>query len=1535
MPPAIVRANLMIRYPLLKFQEQIYLRQALSPNGSSDNVAYLTEIRGLVDSDAFFRSLRQVGEEIDLFRLQIVNDSNGNGQFIGSEPNWCTAFVDCSVGRDTMNCMDEWIASDKKRSVGMEGPLFSHCLFRVRKDLFFWYSRSHHIALDHFSGMLLARRIAAVYSALVEQITPPELFLRSFICLLEEDREYRRSERFSSDRRFWMEELADCPAAVSLSQGRVSSGDDVWWIKEILPAYLLDPLKKRMRPLSVSLPQILTGVVAAYIYRMSGERPFALGFPVSGRIGPAARAAVGPKVNMLPLSFEINSSMKMEEVISTAALTVRRCMRHQSYRVEDVAAELGKGALLEKALFNILLNYIPPIDGIRFGQAEGFCRILSYGQVDDLSLTFCGVGNGEVEMNVLGNAERYTDVQLRAHAGAFLEFLRRVSKDPRQPVSRVRMLGDSYRRQTIEKWNNTGTQPTRAGLVDLFEQQVERSKNLSAVVFKETALSYNELNARANQLAHYLIEMRIGREDRVAIALPKSMEMVIAILAVAKAGAAYVPLDPEYPDQRLDEILEDCRPCVVLTNHRIGKQLCKEILQVCVCDETFNHILSKRPVNNPSDTLGRCSVLPQSPAYIIYTSGSSGRPKGVVMPIVGLCNLLTWHLSSFGCEVGAVAQFAAIGFDLSAHEIFSTLLAGKTLYVPSDEARRDPRMFRRWLEKNNINELFGSDTVLRAMLGANEISSSDLVGLRRVFQAGEPLSPELLDMSEASAGPETRLGNYYGPTECQAVTYYSVSERDQGKAVIPIGNPVWNTEVYVLDHCLAPVPIGLDGEIYIGGIQLARGYWNRPGLTAERFVANPFVQGGGRMYRSGDIARSREDGTLVHLGRADDQIKIRGLRIEPGEIQTVLTKHPKVRSAAVVMREDQRREKQLFAYIVPVFDEGFDEAELRTYLSERLPAWMIPAAFVSVADFPVTANGKLDRGALPSPRWDLEYTPPQNTTEQVLVDLFSNLLSLDRVGRKDNFFQRGGHSLLATQLASEVRRRFGIDMPLEAIFDTPTVAKLAERIEELQLSEHTSKLALFRPGKRPAEIPLSFAQERLWFIEQMGAPLGLYNLPVAVRLSGELHVEAFSRALREIVQRHESLRTRFENHRGKGVQLVEAIVEVKLEIEERAILDEAKLQIRLKEEAQLGFDLGRPPLMRAKLFRINATDHIGLMTMHHIVSDGWSMGIFVDEFSRLYNAYTKSSHHNLPSVELQYADYALWQREWLKGEVLDGLRDYWVNRLIDAPTSIELPTDHQRPEVQSFEGAEFPVELSRELSGQIRELAQLAEVTPFMVLLAGYQVLLGRWSNQNDVVIGTPIANRVSKEVEGMIGFFANTLVLRTVLNLQESFGTMLDRVRKETLEAYAHQDYPFEKLVEVLRPGRELGRQPIVQAMFVLQNAPLAGLRLHGLEVCEVKVPMNSAKFDLTLSLEEREGSFRGFFQYATELFEAPTIGNLSLRLERVLGGLVNAPDRAIGEADMLSPEERTRVLGEWNEAASAVELRTAMAQLFPNLDR
>ncbi|NND90001.1 MAG: amino acid adenylation domain-containing protein, partial [Granulosicoccus sp.] len=1001
--------------------------------------------------------------------------------------------------------------------------------------------------------------------------------------------------------------------------------------------------------------------------------------------------------------------------------------------------------------------------------------------------------------------------------------------EPGCRVSHLPLLSDVERQQLLVQWNDTGADfPQDRCLHELFEAQVVRSPNAIAAQFGEERLSYALMNTRSNQLAHYLIEHGLGADQMVGICVERSLEMIIALLGVLKAGGAYVPLDPEQPVQRLRYMIGECGISLLVTSRstdaKMTKMMASAALQT-VCLDAGQPAWHDLPTGNPGTRVPSDSL-----AYTLFTSGSTGKPKGVM---VEHRQVVQYSLSVIErCEFHSPMSYALVQpimFDISMTMLLGALFTGGTLHVISREMSLDPLAISRYFGQHRIDCLKITPSHLSALM------SESVLPAKRLILGGEASHWGLI--RSLKLAPECRVINHYGPTETTVgVLSYEINEKKMGsgshdESSVPIGRPLRGSRAYILDEHRQAVPIGVEGVLYIGGAQVARGYLNLPELTDEMFIPNP-LEPTQRLYKTGDRARFLVNGDIEYLGRSDEQLKIRGFRVEPAEIEAVLSESALVRGAVVSGIEDQGGEIQLVAYVIlqnTAIGRRAGLDALKAFLVANVADYMLPSAWVFLDEIPRLPNGKVDRRALPRPDVGAlqaeQYEAPVTSTDERLAGIWSTLLDVERVGLDDNFFELGGHSLLAIQMLSRIREAFSIEFPLKWLFESPTVGSLAPRIDAQQSEIVSDSEMELVPATRETALMLSHAQERLWFLDQLEGASTLYNMHYALHLRGVLHVEALERALQQIVQRHEVLRTAIIlGPDGVPHQQVtqEALVLSRVSVQGGGEQCDASLHRLVSEERERTFDLSDALKIRATLIAVErvgesgsaatgqSTEYLLLITLHHIASDGWSMGVFREELSRLYNDYRSGISASLAPLPIQYADFAAWQRQWLDDALMGQQLEYWRAQLSGVPALLELPTDHPRPAVQRFRGGVHRFALPARLSDQLRALGREQGVTLYMTLLSAFSVLLSRYSGQEDIVVGSPVANRMRVQVESLIGFFVNTLVLRTDLSGEVSFKQLLGRVREMTLQAYQHQDMPFEKLVEALQPGRSMSYSPL-----------------------------------------------------------------------------------------------------------------------------
>src|SRR6185436_16139156 len=1100
---------------------------------------------------------------------------------------------------------------------------------------------------------------------------------------------------------------------------------------------------------------------------------------------------------------------------------------------------------------------------------------------------------------------------------------------PQRPIGLLEILAPSERELILRGWNDTAHAVPSGTVVELFGAQAARTPAATAVVFGDEELSYRELDARANRLAHHLRGLGVGPERVVGLCVVRSAELIVALLGILKAGGAYLPLDPDYPAERLAFMLADSRAPVVLAQERLLARLPARPERLVLLDGAADvHDGEEPPARLAS------GALPESLAYGIYTSGSTGRPKGTLNSHRGIVNRLLWMQQRYELTgEDRVLQKTPYSFDVSVWEFFWPLLTGAQLVMAEPGGHQDPAYLVATIESAGITTVHFVPSMLQAFLEAAGVERC-AASLVRVVCSGEALPPELTRRFFTRL-PGVELHNLYGPTEAAVdVTSWACDPADS-RGLVPIGRPVANTRMHVVDREQRPVPVGVMGELLIGGVQVGRGYLGRPELTAERFVPDGLGgEAGSRLYRTGDLGRWKANGELEYLGRIDHQVKIRGFRIELGEIEEQLRSHASVGEAVVVAREDRPGEKRLVAYVVGVEGAAPDTGRLREHLASSLPEHMVPPVFVVLERLPLTASGKVSRRELPAPEeGDYrrgEYVAPRTELERRLCEIWEELLGAARVGIEDNFFDLGGHSMLATQMVSHVRSALRAELPLRAVFEHPTVAGLGERLMALRGGPVLPPIEVLAARE---ELPLSYAQQRLWFIDRLEGGSSHYNIPSPARVLGDLDEEAFARALQTIVDRHESLRTVFREVDGEPVQIIREGAELRLFKEDLSGLtaDEMKREVRrrLREDADKPFDLSRDLLLRAGVVKLSDDERLVLLNMHHIASDGWSIGVLKRELATLYAAYQEGAENPLPPLRVQYADYACWQRQWLRGEVLEGQLSYWRSQLSGLPPVHGLPLDHPRPARQGFAGGDHLHGMGGELRDRIAARCRESGVTLFMFLQAAFATLLSRYSRETDVVVGSPIAGRVHRDVEPLIGFFVNTLVLRSDLSGNPGFVDLLESSKQAILDAYGHQHVPFEMLVEELKPERSLSHSPLFQILLVLQNAERGEGGLGESRIAQVGEDRGVVKFDLELNLQEREDGLTLHWLYKRKLFDSATIERTAACFEMLLAGIPERPEEAVESLPLLTAMDRRQLL-EWNDTRVAYPVGCCLHELI-----
>jgi amino acid adenylation domain-containing protein len=1915
----LVRQDRPEQIPLSNSQQRLWFIDQLEGSSAQYNLPEALRLRGELDVPALCQSIQAIVQRHETLRTHFAYADGSPFQVIEPELKIELPIEDLSTLPESEQQTRVLAALNQEFERPFDlsrSPLFRIRLFKLGDGDFIFLRTLHHIISDGWSQAVFNNEFMQLYEAFHKgEANPLQPLAVQYVDYAIWQRRWLTEEKVASDLQYWKKQLTGIPEQLELPkdrprQARRTYGADVCSIT--VPADILAGLKRVGHAYKATLYMTLLSTFALLLQRYSGQDDIVVGSPIANRQDSQLEQLIGFFVNSLIMRIRVNDGQRFTELLAAVRDTALEAYQHQDLPFERLVEELSPERRLNAApIFQVvfaLQNAPMAAEEFRNLRVEAVAADEPRVRID---LEVHAVEhNGVLDFHWLYSSDLFERWRMEQMAAHYLCLLEAVVGNPQQQVAEFDLLSSSELSKVIEKWNQTSREIPDATLTDLFETQVEKTPDATAVIFDDEPLSYRELNVRANRLAHLLISFGIGPENFVGLAVPRSAETLVALVAVLKAGAAYVPLDPAYPAERLQVMLNDARPVCTITTSELASKFPDAGRLLVIDDAAFSKVSIEQSDRNPTDNERNSPLHPTNPAYVIYTSGSTGRPKGVVVTHAGLPSIAQTRLERLALTPASrVLQFSSLSFDVSVVEIIMAFTTGAALVVPRDDQRTGTPL-RELLVRHGVTHASLPPVVLPTLEREDDLPLTHLV------VGSEALSAELVE--KWSRG--RTLIHAYGPTETSIVS--TMSAPLSGRQAPPIGKPIMNTRVYVLDARLRLVAIGVPGELYIAGAGLARGYLNRAAITAERFLADPYGTAGSRMYRTGDVVRWRASGDLEFIGRTDQQVKIRGFRVELGEIESALLKHPRVREAVVIAREDHSEQKQLLGYVIPrppgdrqmqaeteqisqwqqlydsyrkgvtatngaakfagwnssytgaplpaqemqiwvdetvarlmelrprrvleigcgtgllltqvaphcesytgldfsagalallsqvveqredlrhvtlrqglahelyfVADESVDlvvinsvvqyfpsmdyllevlkqsvrvtspgghvfigdvrslpllrayhasvqlykaspempleelrqriskaqqseeelaldpalfhelgerwqsvgrvtanlkagdydnelsrfrydvtlhignkesiadadrwlawdqdgrwQRELRSILSETpassvgvrgikegrvapavaavalldsqntnstagdvvaasaatrgedvnlltrlasemdvemqwrafsstgncdvifnprwrekkaekdlplayyrkygndpalaaedaklapelqdhlrrsLPDYMVPSAVVLIGAWPLTPSGKIDRRALPAPdRRGESYVAPRTPQEEILCSIFADVLSLERVGAEDDFFALGGHSLLATRLVSQVRTSFGVELPLRTLFEAPTVRLLAEHVSKAD----KVRAPLVRQP-RPERIPLSYAQRRLWFIDQLEGSSAEYNMPQALRLRGRLDLQALQRAIDTIVERHESLRTHFAQIEGEPVQIIEPPRAFELLLEDLSGLHEEEQRNRaleiMRREWEEPFNLATGPVLRMKLIKASDSDHVLLRNFHHIVSDGWSQSVFNREFMLLYESFQQGRENPLPPLAIQYADFALWQRKWLDEDALAHHVDYWKKQLHGIPEQLELPRDRPRQVMQTYKADYCSATLSGHQVNAVKQLTQANQATLYMTLLSAFAVLLSGYSGQDDIVVGSPIANRREAQLEDLVGFFVNSLVMRVRLNPQQGFQELLAEVRKTALEAYQHQDVPFERLVEVLSPERSLNKTPIFQVVFALQNAPMGSQQLSGLEVERIAGDELLVRFDLELHVFEFENEIGFYWLYNKGLFDHARMEQMARHYVKLLDEIVAAPGTPVHALDMLIGDERLLLLRDLNATAQLVQ--------------
>ena len=1504
--------------PALSFaQQRLWFLNQLEPDSAFYNIPQRMRLRGRLNIEALQRSVNEIVRRHETLRTTFDLRAGKPVQIIAPGLHVPVTVIDLRQldGAHQNDELERVLSVTAAAPFDLQkGPLLRVHLIQLGEQDAVLLVCVHHIVSDRWSIGVFGRELATLYGAFINNAPSPlpELTIQyaDYSCW--------QAERLSGslleqEVNHWKHRLSGAPAVIDLPTDRPRPAEQSYrggWVARLLPNDLIGRVKALGQVEGATLFMTLLAAFQALLSRYSRQEDIVVGSPIAGRSHAETESLIGFFVNTVAIRTDLSGGASFRQLLARVREAAIEAYAHQDVPFEKLVEELDPARSLSyNPIFQVM--FALQNASIEAGQLPGveLTREPIYLGASAFDLSCFAI---EIDGGILLRAEYSSDLfdalTIERMLGHFQTLIEQAVAEPDRAIVGLPLLTAEQQIQIAKELNDTARDyPQDFCIHDFLARQAHAIPDAVALIDGAMRFTYRELNARANQLAHYLIRRGAGPDVLIGIYLKRSADMVAAILGVLKAGSAYLPLDPSYPKERLGNILEDGAPCLVLTQAELVSDLAG-LGQRTTCLDREQEEIAKQPVHDPVST-----VSPNHLAYVLFTSGSTGRPKGVALEHRSAVTFIRWVNEIFSPQDMVGVLFGtSICFDMSTFEIFVTIGAGGKIIL-AQNALELPAL----AAKDEVTVINTVPSVMAELVRMRAVPDS----VKTLALAGEALPDSLVEEIYAATRVE-RVYNLYGPTENGYSTFALI---ERGKPVT-IGKPIANCQAYVRDAGGSLAPIGVPGELYLAGDGLARGYYRRPELTEERFVRNPFsAERGARMYQTGDLCRWLPDGSIQYYGRLDRQVKLRGFRIELAEIEATLERVEAIRQSVVMVREDEPGRQRLVAYLLLDSTSPTSVAEIREYAAKALPEFMTPSAFVVLDAMPLTPNGKVDRNALPPPdgsERQQDASELRTPVEELVAGIWSEVLRVGALSRTDSFFVLGGHSLLATQVISRVREMFGVELPLRTIFQVPQLSAFAAAVETAKRARRPLELPSLVPTRRDHLLPLSFAQQRIWFLDQLEANNPFYNIPCSLRAHFEIDADVLGRALNLLIERHESLRTRFVAIDGEPRQVIDPELRIELAISDfrwsANVRSETEVREFLASEAQRPFELCKGPLIRAMLLRLGPNENILFLNVHHIVSDRWSMSVLLRDLSLLYQSLRSGIPAALPPLPLQYADFAAWQRNLLAGALLEDHLTYWRQQLAGAPPLLEVPTDHPRQAVETFRGDAVSIKFSKELSEQLQSLARREGATLFMALLAGFQALLSRYSGQDDLVIGTPVASRNHPQLEPLIGFFANTLPLRARLCDDPTFKEMVRRTKETALDGYAHQDLPFEKLVEDLQPERNLSYTPLVQVFFVLQNAPQEALGLAELNLELLETETKTAKGDLFLSMAESPDGLRGRIEYNTDLFEGATIERLWRHYERLLSGAVANPDLRLSELPMLGNDEREELLTGWNNTAA-----------------
>lgn len=1541
-------------------QQRLWLLDQLEPNNSAYNMTAAFRFKGSLNVGALERSLNEIFRRHEVMRTTFSLVDGQLVQRIAHESSLPVAAVDLSTlslaqkEKEAENVVSE---EAQKPFDLAKGPLVRATLVRMDHDDHIFLYVMHHIVSDGWSMGILYRELSKLYDAFSQGKAPalPDLPIQ-YADFSAWQRQWLRGEILEKQLAYWKQQLKEAAPMLELPTDRPRPVIQTFRGASqgcTLPVTVVTQLRTLSRHNKVTLFMTLLAGFKILLHRYTGQADVIVGSPIAGRNRAEIEALIGFFVNTLVLRTDVAGNPTFLELLNRVRITALNAYAHQDLPFEKLVEELHPERDLSRTpLFQVFFNMLG-LDGQEFKLNGITAERLSRGVPEskfDMTM-YVREKDDDVYLRLVYNADLFDQDRMSELLDQYVLLLSQIAENPEKEILSLSLLTSRAKKLLPE-----ATRPLNSEWIGAvhsrFSEQAQRTPDRTALWSEEAVWTYGELESRSNRIANYLLANGTQRGDIVAIYGCRAPSLVCAVMGILKARAAFLILDPSYPGARLADYLRIAEPKGWISIQKAGTP--PDDVHKIASRLPIRLELSDPPVEfrdslmNASDSYPADGCGPDDLAYIAFTSGTRGKPKAIQGPHKPLSHFIKWHCKNFGLtENDRFSMLSGLSHDPLLRDIFTPLWLGATLCIP-DIDRWSPRELGEWMNRQQVTAAHLTPAMAELLTEDREPATDAFPSLRFAFFGGDVLTRQHVTKISLLA-PSATCVNFYGATETpQAMGYFVVppatesathEESFSAKEIIPVGYGIDDVQLLVLNACHKLAGIGEIGEIYIRTNYLSKGYLGDETLTREHFLRNPFTAlPADQVYRTGDWGRFLPNGSLEFAGRHDQQVKIRGFRVELAEIDAVMEQHPDLRQVVTHVRKDRPGSKKLVAYVVSKVEPTPSASDLRTFLRTKLPEYMVPSAFVFLDKLPLTPNGKVDHRALPVPEEKRELeealVAPRTEIEEVLAGIWTKVLDLEEVGIHDNFFDLGGHSLLATQIISRVRAAFHVEIPLRGFFQTPTVAGLAEAIGTNRQNEEDLRAPPLIRVPRNGNLLLSFSQQRLWFLSQFEPDSTAYNISRALRLNGPLNVEALQSALDTIVARHEVLRTTITSADGTPLQIIADNASIQLPTIDlskcSAPQPQQEVNRLLLAESSRPFNLASDLMLRVTLVRLDEEEHVLFLVTHHIASDGWSSGLLLQELIALYKAFAMDGSASLAELPIQYADFATWQRQWLQGDVLKSQLSYWKRQLTGAPAVLELPTDRPRPPVQSFRGTRQSVRLSKELTEALKELSRGEEVTLFMTLLAAFKTLLFRYTRQDDILVGVPAANRTRPETEKLIGFFVNNLILRTDLSGNPTFQELLRRVRDVAFGAYAHQDVPFEKLVEELQPVRDLSHTPLFQVMFGFQNVRKHTIELPGLTLTPLPMESRTSRFDLFLSLVEDGESVRGSLEYNTDIFDSPTITRMLDHFRTLLESIVANSQQRIASVPILTDTERKQLIIDWNDTKKEYSQDKCIHELF-----